>query len=81
MKNKKWNEITRYSKIVLDKDTLFHSVCKGETDFIVPKGTYFICGFWVDAVGIAKTLEDARGHVNDFFFSSRELTSFKGVSR
>jgi len=74
-----WNEIHRLSKITLCGDTNFHEL-EGNHIQIIPKGKYYISGFWANACGLSKTLEGARLQINDYLIYSKQLTAFNEVN-
>lgn len=74
MKIQKWNEIRKGSKITLLKETSFPSL-GGSVD-IIPAGQYYICGFWVNACGIAKE----KNTLNEYVIPSKLLTKFENIT-
>ncbi len=74
----KWDNIPRLSKITLSEDTTFKEL-EGNHIQIIPKGVYYISGFWVNACGLSKTLKGARVLISDYLIFSIQLTAFNEV--
>lgn len=72
-----WKKIPRGSKITLSQDSTLKSF-NGELRQI-PKGTYYITGFWVDICGLATSQQKARQQSNDYCIQSQELSAFNEV--
>lgn len=70
---KDWNKIYRLSKVTLKEDL---KTCCMAGEVILKAGTYFISGFWADAMGLTKTLKDARDLNNKWLIPSRDLENF-----
>ena len=68
-----WGNIFRLSKITLKEDYPYIGF-NGKA--ILKKGTYFISGFWCDAMGLCETLEEARNINNKFVVPSKALMFF-----
>ena len=71
----KWDQITRDSKITLEKPQEMKSF-NGEPRK-VEAGDYYITGFWIDMMGLSK-VKPYDG--NDVVIQSKELTKFKGIT-
>ncbi len=76
---KRWDKIRAGSKITLSKDTYFKGLCKGEKDTLIKKGTYFINGFWANAVGIGLNKQDVYDSNNKYGIYSIQLKKFNEV--
>ena len=72
MKEQKWDEIKKGSKIILENNTVFDSF---DTQFVLKSGSYYITGFWANACGLSK---DNAG-INEYIIPSFELTYFKDI--
>lgn len=70
-----WDKIRAGSYIYLPYDRVFRGLCKGEKE-VLKAGRYIINGFWADAVGLGKTLQDYRETNNLFAFFSVFLKQF-----
>ncbi len=68
-----WDEIHRLTKIEVKEDYPFNGMDGAE---VLKAGNYYITGFWVDAMGLATTLEKARGIDNEFLVPSKALMYF-----
>lgn len=73
--NKKWIEVSIFSKIILEKDTIFPSL-SGEKQKL-KAGEYYVKGFWANACGISKDKNKMAMH--EFIIPSFSLTKFKGI--
>lgn len=71
-----WKEIPRGSLIFVSKDT---SVATLSGRRILPKGYYWINGFWADVVGLAKSHENYKKEINDFVIPSKNLQDFRAI--
>jgi hypothetical protein len=68
-----WDTTHRLTKIEVKTD---YSYCGFEGPTTLPAGQYYICGFWADAVGLAKTLKGAKECSNEFVLPSAALRYF-----
>ena len=69
----KWDEVRKGSTVILLEDKEFPSF--GGTKDLIKAGTYYVCGFWANVVGLSKTKDS----LNDFVFSADLLTEFEGI--
>ena len=68
-----WDKIHRLSKIIVKKDYEYIGLGGKST---LKVGTYFITGFWADAVGLSDTLNGAREINNKCILPSKALMRF-----
>lgn len=74
---KKWNTITKGSKIVLDNDTTFETLSGNTT---IKAGEYYIAGFWANLCGLSHTSKEAYDETRFTHISSQALTKFNNIS-
>lgn len=73
---RKWNEISRDSKVTLS-ETMFLKSFNGEEREVLA-GDYYVTGFWVDMCGLSTIKPYNNG--NEVCIQSRELINFDNVT-
>lgn len=69
-----WHKIPVFTKVFLEHKTLIKDIDGNE--IALEAGHYYISGFYVDAMGLSKTLKGARQHIHDFVIPSIVLREF-----
>ena len=76
---KKWDTIRARSKIILKTDKEFMTL---DGLRVIPKGEYFINGFWANAVGLCRPKDwdyKQQEGLNFACISSIDLKQFEGI--
>ncbi len=73
---KKWNEISKLSKITLLKNNKFNGF---NGPFTLKKGNYYITGFWANACGLSLTRKDALRGASQVFIPAGQLKKFENI--
>jgi len=66
----RWGEIKKGTIIKVKTDYSFMRF--NDKKSVLPKGNYYVCGFWCDAMGLSKT----NSGFNDFVVPSKALMFF-----